>query len=84
MAPSLNRQPMSVIQVKVEPSARVSQLAMLEDGTFTASLKSAPVDGKANAELIALVAKHFKVAKAAVSIKAGAGARTKLVSINTS
>jgi uncharacterized protein YggU (UPF0235/DUF167 family) len=46
-----------------------------------AKLKSPPVDGKANAELIALVAARFGCRKAAVSIKAGAGGRMKLVQI---
>lgn len=72
---------MPIVQVKVKPGARESSLRALVDGSFAASLKSPPVDGKANAELIALVARHFGVSKAAVSIKSGAGARMKLVAI---
>lgn len=72
---------MPVVVVKVKPGARESALHELEDGSFVASLKSPPVDGKANAELIALVSKHFKVPKSSVSIKSGAGARMKLVAI---
>jgi len=40
------------------------------------------VDGKANAELVALVAKQFGCSKAAVSIKSGAGGRMKLVRVD--
>lgn len=72
---------MSVIQVKVKPGARVSLLEEQADGSFTASLKSPPVDGKANAELVALVARRFGVAKSAVTIKVGAGSRLKLVTV---
>lgn len=72
---------MSFIQVKVKPNARVSLLEEQEDGSFTASLKAPPVDGKANSELVALVARRFGVARSAVTIKSGAGARLKLVSI---
>ena len=72
---------MPVIQVKVKPSARVSALQERSDGTYLATLKAPPVDGKANEELISLVAKHFGTTKAAVSIKAGAGARMKLVAV---
>ena len=72
---------MPVLQIKVKPNARECALRRLEDGTFVASLKSPPVDGKANAELIALVASHFKVAKSAVTIKSGAGSRMKLVAL---
>jgi uncharacterized protein (TIGR00251 family) len=70
-----------VIQVKVKPNARASALEQAGDGTWIAQLKSPPVDGKANEELIALVAKRFGCRKAEVTIKAGASARTKLLSI---
>jgi hypothetical protein len=39
------------------------------------------VDGRANAELVALVAEQFGCRKAQVTIKSGAGARLKLVRI---
>jgi len=70
------------IQVKVTPRARVASFAQAPDGTWVAKLKSPPVDGKANAELIALVAEHFKCSKSAVSIKAGASGRRKVVKID--
>ena len=73
---------MPVIQVKVKPNARTSALQEI-DGTWLAQLKSPPVDGKANAELIALVARHFDCAKSAVTIKSGASGRIKRVSIAT-
>ncbi len=70
-----------IIQVKVTARARVSSLTQAADGTWLAKLKSPPVDGRANAELIALVAEHFKCSKSAVSIRTGASGRTKLVQI---
>ena len=72
---------MNVIQVKAKPGSGKSALEELNDGSFLAHLKAPPAEGKANAELIALVAKHFKVRKAAVAIKSGAGARIKLLTI---
>jgi uncharacterized protein YggU (UPF0235/DUF167 family) len=72
---------MRTIQVKVKPNARESRLEPLGDGTWLALLKSAPVDGKANAELIALVAGHFGLRKASVSLKSGASGRVKLVQV---
>ena len=69
------------LQVKVKPRARESALAQAADGTWIARLKSPPVDGKANQELVGLVAAHFGVRKAAVVIKAGASGRTKLVQV---
>ena len=71
-----------IIQVKVTPRSRESSLTQMPDGTWVAKLKSPPVDGKANAELVALVAKQFGCSKAAVSIKSGAAGRTKLVRVD--
>jgi uncharacterized protein (TIGR00251 family) len=70
-----------IIELKVKPGARVSQLTRQPDGSWLAQLKSPPVDGKANAELIALVAGEFGVRRAQVSIRAGASGRRKLVKI---
>jgi uncharacterized protein len=75
--------PISVIQVKVKPNARTSALTQAGDGTWLAQLTAPPVDGKANEELVALVARHFKCRKSAVSIKSGASARTKRLEIVT-
>lgn len=72
---------MTLLLVKVRPNSRASRLEQQEDGTWRAELKSPPVDGKANQELISLVAKHFKRPKAEVSIKSGASSRLKLVQI---
>jgi uncharacterized protein (TIGR00251 family) len=73
-----------VLQVKVKPNARASKLEQTEDGSWLAQLKAAPVDGKANEELIALVAKHFDCRKSAVTIKSGASGRMKLVRVDNS
>jgi len=42
---------------------------------WLAQLKAPPIDGKANEELVAVVAKRFKCRKSAVSIKSGASGR---------
>ena len=69
------------IRVRVKPNARESALEQEPAGTWLARLKAPPVDGKANAELIELVAKRFGCVRSAVSIKSGAGGRMKLVKI---
>ena len=70
-----------LIRVKVKPSARTSALTQLPDGSFLAQVKAAPIEGRANQELISLIAEHFHCVKAAVSIKSGAAGRVKLVRI---
>jgi uncharacterized protein YggU (UPF0235/DUF167 family) len=70
-----------LIQVKVKPNSRLSALEQSADGGWFAQIKAAPIDGKANEELIALVANRFNCRKSAVSIKSGASGRLKLVRI---
>lgn len=70
---------MPILMVKAKPNSRASALTRQDDGTWLAQLKSPPVDGKANAELVGLVAREFGCAKPAVSIKTGAGSKLKRV-----
>ena len=72
---------MRTIRLKVKPGSRVEELTELDDGTWLARVKAPPVDGKANAALIGLVANHFKLRKAQVSIRSGAASRLKLVTL---
>lgn len=78
----VKRVPVMLLQVKVKPNARRSGLEQLPDGTWLAQLKSPPVDGKANAELVSLVASQFQCRKADVSIRQGGSGRVKLLQIN--
>ena len=68
--------------MRVKPRSRARALIALPDGSFEARVMAPPVDGKANAELIALIAAHFGCAKASVSIKSGEGSRVKRVIVN--
>lgn len=72
---------MKMIQIKVRPRSRVSLLRPAGDGTWVAQVKSPPIDGKANDELVALVAEHFQCLKSAVSIKRGVSGRLKWIRI---
>ena len=70
-----------LIEVRVKPRSHVSELVRESADRWVARIQSPPVDGKANAELIGLVAKRFGCSKSAVSIKSGASGRIKLVRI---
>jgi uncharacterized protein (TIGR00251 family) len=70
------------LQIKVKPRSKSSSLEQAQDGTWVARVKAPPVEGKANEELVALVAKHFQCRTAAVVIKVGASGRMKLVQVN--
>jgi len=70
---------MPILDIRAKPNSRVSLLLRQADGTWLAHLKSPPVDGKANAELVELVARSFGCAKSAVAIKGGATGRIKRI-----
>ncbi len=68
--------------IKVKPNSAQQKINEEADGSLTISLKSPPVDGKANAELIKLLANKFTVPKSLITIKL-VSSRQKLVIINT-
>lgn len=70
-------------KVKVKPNSKVQKIEQEADGSFIVYLKSPPVDGKANEELIKLLAEKFHVPKSYIRIKSGLSSRQKLVEIDT-
>ena len=71
-----------VITVRAKPRSSVSSLEAEASGMWIARLRSSPVDGKANVELIGLVAKHFGCPRSSVAVISGTSARLKLVRIS--
>lgn len=67
--------------VKVKPNAKTQKIEEAGDGSLIVHLKSPPVDGKANEELIKLLAQKFDVPKSSISIKSGLSSRNKLIEI---
>lgn len=72
---------MKRLTVKVKPNSKQQLVCQEADGSLTVQLKSAPVAGKANRELIELLAEKFGVPKSAVQIKLGSSSKLKLVEI---
>ena len=70
------------VSVKVQPRASKNDVIDNKDGSFKVYLKSAPTDGKANKELIALLADYFKVKKQGINIITGNRSRKKIVEIS--
>jgi uncharacterized protein len=54
-----------------------------KEGFVEVSVASAPLDGKANEELIDLLSQHYEVSKSSIEIERGASAREKVVHIST-
>lgn len=70
------------IKVKVKPNSRQQKIEQSDDGTWIVKLKSQPIDGKANQELIKLLAQYCQVTKKQITIKTGQTTKTKLVEID--
>lgn len=70
-----------IIRVSVKPNARSASLVRQSDGNWVATVRAPPVEGRANRELIALVAGHFHCPKSAVTIRSGAAGRIKRVRV---
>lgn len=69
------------VSVVLKPNAR--RAAVVGDGgTLRVSVKSPPVDGRANAEAAELLAGEFGVPKSRVKLLKGARARTKRFEID--
>lgn len=69
------------ITISVKPNSGRSEIEELTDGSLAVRLKSAPVDGKANEELIRLLSKYFHVPQKTIVIKQGSNGKKKLVEI---
>ncbi|NEQ28108.1 MAG: DUF167 domain-containing protein [Microcoleus sp. SIO2G3] len=73
---------MRSLWVKVKPNSNTQAVRIEPDGSLFVALKSPPIQGEANAELIDLLAKQFHVTKSDVRIKSGATSKYKLVKID--
>ena len=67
--------------VQVKPRSKVSKVQKMLDGSLTVWVAAPPVEGKANAVVVEVLAKYLKVPKSAVMIKSGLSGKRKLIEI---
>jgi uncharacterized protein (TIGR00251 family) len=70
------------INIRIIPNARKTAV-IEEDGRLKVYVTAPAVDGKANAALILLLAKHLKVKKSNIEILRGEKSRNKVIGINS-
>ena len=70
-----------ILHVQVQPRASRNEFAGIHAGALKVRLTSPPVDGKANAALIAFLAEAFGVAKRQVTLLKGDTGRAKQLRI---
>ena len=71
------------LKIRVQPKASRNQVDGFEEGTLRLRVTAPPTEGKANAGVIALLAKTLGVSKSRLEIVRGHGSRDKVVSIKT-
>lgn len=71
------------LKVRVQPNASRNQVDGYEDGILRLRVTAPPMEGKANAGLISLLAKALGVSKSKVEIVRGHGSRNKVVAVDT-
>ncbi len=70
-----------IFNVRVLPKSSKSEIIGEHDSALKIKIKSPPVDGAANAELIKVLSKYFNVSKSAVEILSGQTSKTKQIKI---
>ena len=70
-----------VLVLHIQPGARKTEVAGIHGDALKIRLAAPPVDGKANAALLAFLAKVCGVPKSAVSLLSGETSRSKRVRI---
>jgi len=69
------------LTVRVQPSARSSEVLGFQDGVLRVRVAAPPHEGKANQALVALLAERLDVAPSRIRILRGHTSRQKLVAI---
>ena len=71
----------ALLTLHVQPGAKKTEVVGLYGDALKIRLAAPPVDGKANATLIAFVADRLGLAKSAVCLKSGQTSRRKVVEV---
>lgn len=73
----------TALKVRVQPRASRNQVDGFEDDTLRLRVTAPPTDGKANAGVIALLARSLGVSKSRLEIVRGHGSRDKLINVES-
>ncbi len=68
--------------VRVVPRASRSEVIGEHDGALKVRIAAPPVDGAANAELVKVLAKHYRVSKSDIEIAGGSTSKRKRIKIS--
>jgi len=69
------------IYLKVKTKAKEDKIEKVSENTFFIFVKEPPERGRANAKIIKLFSKYFKVSQSDIRICSGATSKTKIIEI---
>lgn len=67
------------IKIKVQPRSSDCKIIGIHNGALKVKLRSPPLDGRANEELIELLARQIGISKSRISLIAGDKSKNKIV-----
>ena len=67
--------------ITVKPGSSQEKIIQTADNELIVYLRAKPHDGEANAALIKLLSRHFKVPKTSIIISRGAKSHTKIIEL---
>ncbi len=70
------------LTLHIQPGAKKTEVAGEHGDALKIRLAAPPVDGKANAALLAFIAERLGVSKSAVTLKSGQTSRRKVVEVD--
>jgi uncharacterized protein (TIGR00251 family) len=73
-----------IVRVRVVPRSKKRAVSDLGNNSLRVRVLSPPTQGRANKELIALLAQYYKRSKSSITIKKGTTSRDKLIEIKDS
>lgn len=71
----------ATLTLHIQPGAKKTEVAGIHGDALKLRLAAPPVDGKANAALLAFLAERLGLPKAAVTLKSGQTSRRKIVEV---
>ena len=69
------------VNVRVIPRAKINRVEVQPDGTLRVHTTTAPTDGKATADVINMLARHYGVPKTSIKLIRGETSRDKVFEI---
>lgn len=70
-----------IVNVRVIPRAKINRVEVQPDGTLRVHTTTAPTDGKATADVVKMLARHYSVPKTSIKLIRGETSRDKVFEI---